>query len=68
MVDWNEKTVTAGFESAEGGKIIVFPYCPKCGKFLKHGHVLESSVGNVFLKFWICKQHGEVQPDWTRGE
>lgn len=68
MMEWTEKTPIAAFEDPEGGSIIVFPYCPKCGKFIKRGQVFTNGIGETTFENWVCKKHGEVSPNWTRGE
>ena len=64
--EWNENTPIVSFEDPEGGEIIVFPKCPVCGKFVKHGSVTVNGLGRVRLYDWICKTHSEVEPEWTR--
>ena len=61
----NENSVGVWFEDIEGGSIIVYPHC-HCGKFVKHGRLLQNVLGGVLLKNWICKVHGEIEPYWTR--
>lgn len=58
---------TVGFfveDELEGGEIIVTRRCPKCQRFIKPGKVLINGLGDVRLSGWICKQHGEIKPDW----
>jgi uncharacterized OB-fold protein len=64
--EWNENTPFVSFEDFEGGDIIVFPQCPNCGKFIKHGGCATNGLGEVRLYGWMCHKCGEVEPGWTR--
>lgn len=67
MTELTENTQVVVFFDPQGGEIFVFRYCPECGRFLKTGKLFtDLEGGNVHLKDWICKRHGEVQPDWDR--
>ena len=48
--------------------VIVDPRCPKCKKFLKHGIVEVNGLDEVIFTGWVCKIHGEVEPDYEWGE
>lgn len=66
-MEWTETTVTRWFtfEDFDGSLlgVVVFPYCPKCGRFVKTGNIELMGNGNAILTGWICSKHGEVQPD-----
>lgn len=71
MVDlddiWENEKRWSHFEG-EGQEetISVYCRCTECGRFLKRGKLLMTCDGDVKLKDWRCKIHGEIQPYWER--
>lgn len=54
------------FTGGEEGDIWVYARCPKCGRFIKGGEVFTNGFGDVILKEWVCKKHGDVEPCYIR--
>lgn len=69
MNDWDiyeDEKRWSFFEGEGSGTIGVYRRCPECGRFLKEGELLMNMAGEVKLKNWICKKHGEVKPYYDR--
>lgn len=50
------------FEGEEEGETIgVYARCNECGRYLKKGQLLMNGLGEVRLKGWKCKKHGEIK-------
>ena len=67
MAELSEHTPIRTFVDPAGGDIYVIRICPTCGRFITTGGVSTDQEGdNVRLARWLCKQCGEVKPDWSR--
>ena len=52
------------YDDGEGDNAFdVVRRCPKCGRYISVGHVLESFYGLRFVG-WKCVTHGDVEPWW----
>lgn len=49
----------------EGGIIGIYARC-HCGRFLKKGLLLMNLGGEITLRGWICKEHGDIEPYFDR--
>jgi len=59
---WNR--ATSFFDLAEFGIIAIYRVCPVCSRFITKGQISIYLTGDVKLRGWICKTHGEVKPDY----
>ena len=67
--EWTERIRFVSFYDGEYGTIIVFPYCPVCGNRTQIWMVpINKWDDNPSFEGWVCKNHGEVKPEWMRGE
>lgn len=44
----------------------VYRRCPECGRYLKKGELLTNMDGEIKVRGWICRIHGEVEPFYAR--
>jgi len=54
------------FDDEGEGNIQVYCRCPKCGRYIKRGKCFGNRMGEIKLKGFICKIHGEIEPFWMR--
>jgi hypothetical protein len=55
------------FVEDSGGELLISHQCPHCGKFVTQGKVESREWdGQVRFTGWVCVDHGEISPYWTR--
>lgn len=55
------------FEGETPDEIIgIYCRCTHCARFIQRGQMLMNGCGEIFLKKWVCKVHGEVEPHFDR--
>ena len=64
---FNDEMAWVCYEGHEENETVgVYRRCPECGRYLKEGELLANLDGEIEVRGWICKKHGEVEPYFDR--